>query len=218
MIRVANAMHKLPYIVKKFTLGFLVTLVTIASIHAEITTIKGALDVVLKQKAIAEAGEKMKLYSLAVNYNGKTKRWSFQFYDGGAKLHGITIDQSGKTRYYPRDKGTLRVFDHIDFSKLPAPHDVLIHNIIDQGKATLKQLNFHPVRNGKIYIKYYVRHETLQQDKAYHSWSITMPTSGGMGDGLNKEKGKVNNRLQGKTVTFKNGKVDTVTNAIVYGG
>lgn len=199
-----------PSLGRKLIVGFMTSLIVTLSIQADVTNIKDALGIALQQKAIEAGGDKMKLYSLSANYNGKTKRWSFQFYDGGANLHSITIDQSGKARHYPRDKGTMRIFDNVDFSKLPAPKEILIDDLVDQGVAALKALNFKPTDNGKLYLKYYVRSENLQKDKPYHSWSVTIP--------IDIAEGKKSENKQGKTVTFKNGKIDTVTNAIIYGG
>jgi hypothetical protein len=174
-----------------------------ATASADITNVKEALDAAMKQETIAAGGEKMKLYSLNANYNGATKRWSFQFYDGGANIHSVSVDKTGKARYYSRDKGTMRVFDDLDWTKLPAPSAVLIDDIIGQSKAALAALKFETVDNGKIYMNYYVRSEYRQKDKAYHAWSVTLP--------LKAEK-------QGKTVGFKDGKIDTILTSTLYGG
>ena len=171
--------------------------------QAEITNIKEALDVAIKHENISSVGEKMKLYSLSANYNGANKRWSFQFYDGGSNLHGITVDKSGKARYFARNKGSMRIFDDIDFTKLPAPNAILINGLIAQSKTALTALDFKPLDNGKLYINYYVRSEYKQKDKAYHAWNVTIP----IGDGK-----------QGKNVAFKNGKIDTINNSTIFGG
>ncbi len=170
---------------------------------AEVGNVKDALSVALKQETIAAGGEKMKLYSLNANYNGATKRWTFQFYDGGANIHSVSVDKTGKARYYSRDKGTMRVFDDLDWSKLPAPSAVLIDDIVGQAKTALAALKFETLDNGKIYMNYYVRSEYRQKDVPYHAWSVTLPL---------KEAKK------GKTVGFKNGKIDTILTSTLYGG
>ena len=170
---------------------------------AEVTNLKEALDAALKNEIIASGGEKMKLYTLNANYNGDTKRWSFQFYDSGAKIHSVSVDKTGKTRYYGREKGNVRVFEDLDWSKLPAPTEVLIEDLVGKAKEALAALKFETVDNGKIYMNYYVRSEYRQKDQAYHAWSVTLPL---------KEARK------GKTVGFKNGKIDTISNSTIYGG
>jgi len=189
---------------------FAVTLLTAATIitsttavKADVANVKDALAVALKNETIAAAGEKMKLYSLSAQMNGAKKRWSFQFFDGGANIHSVSIDQTGKARYYSRDKGSMRIFDDINFSKLPAPNDVLIDDIVTKGKEALAALKFETVDNGKLYMNYYVRSEMRQKDTAYHAWSVTVP----IGDGK-----------KGKTVNFKNGAIDTISNSTIYGG
>ncbi|MFK7910480.1 MAG: hypothetical protein AB8F34_07745 [Akkermansiaceae bacterium] len=174
-----------------------------ATASAEVATVKDALAVALKNETIAAAGDKMKLYSLNGNYNGATKRWSFQFYDGGANIHSVSVDKAGKARYYSRDKGSMRIFDDIDWTKLPAPNDVLIEDLLGQATAALAALKFETIDNGKIYMNYYVRSEYRQKDKAYHAWSVTLPL---------KEAKK------GKTVGFKDGKIDTIMTSTLYGG
>lgn len=177
------------------------TITTAAS--AEVTNIKEALDVAMKNETIAAGAAKMKLYSLNANYNGANKRWSFQFYDGGANIHSVSVDKSGKARYYARDKGSMRIFDDIDWTKLPAPGEVLIDDIVGKATAALAALKFETIDNGKIYMNYYVRSEYRQKDKAYHAWSVTLPL---------KEAKK------GKTVGFKNGQIDTIMTSTLYGG
>ncbi len=181
---------------------FLAAAIT-TSASADVANIKDALAVALKNETVAAAGEKMKLYSLTCNYNGDSKRWSFQFYDGGSNLHSVSVDKAGKARYYAREKGSMRIFDDLDFSKLPAPNEVLIEDIIGKASASLEALGFKPVDNGKLYINYYVRSEYRQKDKAYHAWSVTIP----IGDGK-----------AGKIVAFKDGVVDTINNSTIYGG
>lgn len=181
---------------------FLAAAIT-TSASADVTNIKDALGVALKNETVAAAGEKMKLYSLTCNYNGDNKRWSFQFYDGGSNLHSVSVNKTGKASYYAREKGSMRIFDDLDFSKLPAPNDVLIEDIIGKASAALSALGFKPVDNGKLYINYYVRSEYRQKDKAYHAWSVTIP----IGDGK-----------KGKIVAFKDGVVDTINNSTIYGG
>lgn len=97
----------------------------------------------------------------------------------------------------------MRVFDDLDWSKLPAPADVLIEDVVGKAKAALAALKFETLDNGKIYMNYYVRSEYRQKDKAYHAWSVTLPL---------KEAKK------GKTVGFKNGQIDTIMTSTLYGG
>ena len=196
-------MTTITHTIRKFTASFVAAAIVTTSAAADVTNVKEALGLALKQEAIAAAGYKMKLYSLSANYNGDNKRWSFQFYDGGTSLHSCSIDKSGKVRYYVRDKGSMRIFDDVDFTKLPAPNEVLIEDLVGQGKAALTALKFKTLDNGKLYVNYYVRSEFRQKDKVYHSWSVTIP----IGDGK-----------KGKTVAFKNGAIDTINNSTIYGG
>ncbi len=196
-------MTTITHTIRKFTASFVAAAIVTTSATADVTNVKEALGLALKQEAIAAAGYKMKLYSLSANYNGDNKRWSFQFYDGGTSLHSCSIDKSGKVRYYVRDKGSMRIFDDVDFTKLPAPNEVLIEDLVGQGKAALTALKFKTLDNGKLYVNYYVRSEFRQKDKVYHSWSVTIP----IGDGK-----------KGKTVAFKNGAIDTINNSTIYGG
>lgn len=196
-------MTTITHTIRKFAASFVAAAIVTTSATADVTNVKEALGLALKQEAIAAAGYKMKLYSLSVNYNGDNKRWSFQFYDGGTSLHSCSIDKSGKVRYYVRDKGSMRIFDDVDFTKLPAPNEVLIEDLVGQGKAALTALKFKTLDNGKLYVNYYVRSEFRQKDKVYHSWSVTIP----IGDGK-----------KGKTVAFKNGAIDTINNSTIYGG
>ncbi len=184
------------------TVAIAAAAITMASTaQAEITNIKEALAAALKNETIAAAGDKMKLYSLSANYKGNTKRWSFQFYDGGANVHSIYMDKSGKARYSARNKGSLRIFDDLDFSKLPAPTEVLIDNVAAKAKEVLIALKFKPVENGKLYISYSLRSEFRQKDKPAHFWNVTIP----IGDGK-----------KGKLISFKNGQLDTMMNATIY--
>ena len=196
-------MTTITHTIRKFAASFVAAAIVTTSATADVTNVKEALGLALKQETIAAAGYKMKLYSLSVNYNGDNKRWSFQFYDGGTSLHSCSIDKSGKVRYYVRDKGSMRIFDDVDFTKLPAPNEVLIEDLVGQGKAALTALKFKTLDNGKLYVNYYVRSEFRQKDKVYHSWSVTIP----IGDGK-----------KGKTVAFKNGAIDTINNSTIYGG
>lgn len=196
-------MTTITHTIRKFAASFVAAAIVTTSATADVTNVKEALGLALKQEAIAAAGYKMKLYSLSANYNGDNKRWSFQFYDGGTSLHSCSIDKSGKVRYYVRDKGSMRIFDDVDFTKLPAPNEVLIEDLVGQGKAALTALKFKTLDNGKLYVNYYVRSEFRQKDKVYHSWSVTIP----IGDGK-----------KGKTVAFKNGAIDTINNSTIYGG
>ena len=112
-------------------------------------------------------------------------------------------DTSEEALWLAGKVSSMRIFDDIDFSKLPAPNDVLIENIIAQGKEALTALKFKTIDNGKLFVSYYVRSEMRQKDKAYHAWSVTLP----IGDGK-----------KGKTVNFKNGEIDTISNSTIYGG
>lgn len=184
----------------KLTTTCLAALALAASAAAQVSNTKEALAVALKNETIAAAGDKMKLYMVSGNYNGASKRWSFQFYDGGANVHTVSVNEKGKANYYSRDKGSTRVFDDLDFSKLPAPGEVLVDDSINKAKAALEALGFKPITDGKLYISYYVRSEYRQKDKPVHDWKVTLPT----GDGK-----------QGKVVGFKNGTVDTVMNSSI---
>ncbi len=186
---------------KQLAIAILTTAIFSVSAAAGVSNIKDALDIALKNKTIAKGGGKMKLYSINASYNGANKRWTFQFYDGGSNIHSVSIDKSGKARYYRRDKGSMRIFDEVDFSKLPAPSTIFIDDIINKSTTALKALGFTPVENGKLRLDYYLRNEYRQKDKAYHSWRVTIPIG----------KGK-----EGKTVTFKNGAIETVSNATIY--
>lgn len=198
-----SAMKNTKQTFRRWAIAFLTAAAITTTASANVANVKDALAVALKNETIAAGGEKMKLYSLNANYNGANKRWSFQFYDGGANIHSVSVDKNGKARYYARDKGSMRVFDDLDWTKLPAPNDVLIADIVDQAKAALAALKFETLDNGKIYMNYYVRSEYRQKDKPYHAWSVTLPL----------KEGK-----KGKTVGFKNGKLDTILNSTLYGG
>ena len=134
-------MTTITHTIRKFTASFVAAAIVTTSATADVTNVKEALGLALKQEAIAAAGYKMKLYSLSANYNGDNKRWSFQFYDGGTSLHSCSIDKSGKVRYYVRDKGSMRIFDDVDFTKLPAPNEVLIEDLVGQGKPLSQHLS-----------------------------------------------------------------------------
>jgi len=167
---------------------------------AQVTTTKDALATALKNETIAAGGEKMKLYSVSGNFNGATKRWTFAFYDGGANVHSVSVDGKGKANYYSRDKGSTRVFEDLDFTKLPAPSAVIVEDAIGKAKTALEALGFKPIDSGKLYISYYLRSEYRQKDQPVHDYKITMPT----GDGK-----------QGKMVGFKNGALDTIMNSTI---
>ncbi|MBK1829683.1 hypothetical protein JIN77_03020 [Verrucomicrobiaceae bacterium R5-34] len=167
---------------------------------ADVNTPKEALDIALKNETIAAAGEKMKLYSMSSNYDGTRKRWSFSFYDGGDKTHSVSVDDKGKANYYARDKSSMRIFEDLDFSKLPAPSEVLIEDSVSKAKTALEALGFSPITDKKVYVSYYLRSELRQKDQAYHAWQVSLPT----GDGK-----------QGKMVSFKNGKLDTIMNSSI---
>lgn len=187
-------------ITAKLATTCLAALALTAAATAQVANTKDALAIALKNSTIAAGGEKMKLYMVSGNHSGTSKRWSFQFFDGGDKVHTISVNDKGKANYYARDKGSTRVFDDLDFSKLPAPNDILIEDAIGKAKTALEALGFKPITDGKLYISYYVRSEYRQKDKAVHDWKVTLPT----GDGK-----------QGKVVGFKNGTVDTIMNSTI---
>ena len=166
-----------------------------ASASADVATLKDALDIAMKNETIAAGEDKMKLKSASANYTKDRKSWSFTFYDGGAQLHTVYVDVKGTARYSSRDKGSSRIFDEIDWTKLPAPSDVLIDDAIGKAKTALTALNIAPAE-GRISISYYLQQESRQKDVAYHAWRVTVR----IGDGK-----------QGKTVGFKNGIVDTIS-------
>ena len=179
---------------------FMVTFTSVTS--AQVANVQDALNIALKNETIANSGDKMKLYSVNAIYNRNNKNWSFQFYDGGDNIHNVSVNNTGKTRYYARDKGTIPIFDSINWEKLPTPNDVLVENITKKAKAALHALKFDIIDNGKIYMSYHIQSEPRQKNKAFHSWSITLPL---------KETGK------GKTVGFKNGKIDTILTSMIQG-
>jgi len=171
-----------------------------ATATAEVNTPKEALAIALKNETVAAGGDKMKLYSMSSSYDGDRKRWSFSFYDGGEKSHSVSVDGKGKANYYARDKGTMRIFEDLDFSKLPAASEVIVDDSIGKAKTALEALGFKPLTDKKVYISYYLRSETRQKDVAVHAWQVSLPT----GDGK-----------QGKMVGFKNGAIDTVMNSSI---
>ncbi|BDS04970.1 hypothetical protein NT6N_00100 [Oceaniferula spumae] len=187
-------------ILGKFAATSVAALAMTIAVSAQVNNTKEALAVALKNETVAAGGEKMKLYAVSGNYNGTNKRWSFQFYDGGANVHSVSVDEKGKANYYSREKGSTRVFDDLDFSKLPAPSEVLVEDAIGKAKTALEALGFKPITDGKLYISYYVRSEYRQKDVPVHDWKVTLP----IGDGK-----------QGKMVGFKNGGVDTVMNSTI---
>ena len=171
-----------------------------ATASAEVSTIKDALGVALKNETIAAGGEKMKLYSANAYTSGTRTYWSFQFYDSGANLHSVRVDGAGKASYSSRDKGSMSVFDDLDFSKLPAPSEVLVEGAMEKAKAALVALGFKPTNSGKYQISYYVRSEYRQKDTPVHDFKVSLPT----GDGK-----------AGKMVGFKNGSIDTIMNSSI---
>ena len=181
-------------------LTFIALAVITITCSAQITTIKEALDVALKNETVATSGGKMKLYSANAYTNSNGKSWSFTFYDGGEHRHSVRVDEKGKKHYTTQPKGSLRVFKDIDFSKLPAPSSVLVEDAMKKSKTALEALGFKPTNSGKYQITYYVRSELRQKNKAFHNYKVSLPT----GDGK-----------QGKTVSFKNGKLDTISNSSI---
>ena len=185
----------LTHTIRKIMAAVLVASAITASASTEVTNLKDALDVALKNKTIAAAGEKMKLRSANANYSKTRKTWIFTFYDGGDQVHTVYVDAKGKARYSSRDKGSARIFDEIDWTKLPAPSTLLIDDIIGKAKSALTALNIPPAE-GRINITYYLQQEPRQKDVAYHSWRVTL---------------RIRDGKQSKTVGFKNGVVDTIS-------
>jgi len=158
-----------------------------------------ALEKALQHEQIAPKADKMKLYMSSCSVSPKRSNWSFTFFDGGALLHTVTINSSGKTYYNSRDKGTSRVFKELDFTKLPAPKEVMIEGIVEKSKKALTALEFAPSTE-KMYINYNLRNDYKQKDKAIHSWSVSML----VGDGTS-----------GKSVGFQDGKLYSIQHSII---
>lgn len=168
-----------------------------------VNTMKEALDVALKQDTIAAAGDKAKLYSISANYKENDKRWTFSFYDGGDNVHTVSVKGDGKTHYSAREKGSLRIFDDLDFSKLPAPQELIIDDAIDSAKSALTGLGFEVIDNGKVSLYYNIMSEYRQKDKPAHNWRVTLPV-------------KDEDPKKAKSVNFLNGKIDTISNTSMY--
>ena len=190
------------HILRRLILGICAATLLLPTVSANVNDLQSALALASKHQTIADAGGSMKLYSLTANYNGKDKRWRFQFYDGKDKLHNVHIDQAGKIRYHARNKGNLRIFDHVELKTLPHPSETLIHNLVEQARKALKALNFKLAEKDTVYIRYQLHNHLTHKNKAYHVWTVTLP----VGDGK-----------QGKNVSFKDGSVDTISNAIIHG-
>ena len=195
-----SVQHAMKTIKQQLAATCIAAFAMVTTATAEVNTPSEALAIALKNETVAAGGEKMKLYSMSSNYDGTRKRWSFQFYDGGDKSHSVSVDDKGKANYYARDKGSMRIFDDLDFTKLPAPSAVMIADSIGKAKTALEALGFKPITDKKVYISYYLRSELRQKDQPYHAWQVSLPT----GDGK-----------QGKMVGFKNGELDTVMNSSI---
>lgn len=174
----------------------------VSAAQAGVTNIKEALATALKNQTIAAAGDKMKLYALSASYQGDTKHWTIQLHDGGTKIHTIHINNTGKTRHSARNKSNLRIFNDLDFSKLPAPTEVLIDDVAAKAKEALSALKFTPTGNGKLHIIYNLNPGFLQKGQPCHTWRVIIP----VGDGK-----------KGKTVIFKNGRLDSILTTPITG-
>lgn len=185
-------------LISKLATTCFVLLALTAGTYAQVSNLKEALDLALKNETIAAAGEKMKLYSASAYVSHGNKSWSFQFYGGGAELHSIRINTKGKASYSSRNKGTNKVFEDIDFSKVPAPSEVLVADGLAKAQKALEALGFKPTNSGNFQISYFVRSEYRQKEVPSHDYKVSLT----IGDGK-----------QGKTVTFKNGNIDTISNS-----
>ena len=184
------------------TLAAVLSLVSSTALHAELNNVSDALEVAIKHEAVSKRGETIRLYSLSANYLGDKKRWNFYFFDTGENLHAVTVTNSGKALHHLRSKGDLRIFEELNFSQLPHPREVLLDGLIQKGIAAMSALKFKPVNDGQLHLRYQIVNDPRNKDKARHLWSVTLP----IGDGK-----------KGKTATFMNGQIDTVTNAIISG-
>ena len=164
-----------------------------------VSSVKDALALALKHEQIASKVDEMKLYMSSSTISVKRQSWSFTFYDGGSLLHTVSLNSEGKTYYSSRDKGSSKLFTQLDFTKLPAPNDVLIDGVVKQAKEALSLLKFEP-NDAKLYINYNVRNNYKQKDVAIHTWNVSMP----VGEGAS-----------GKMVGFENGKLSTVMNSMI---
>lgn len=178
------------------------SLASAAPLHAETGSVRDALELALKHDALSGREASIRLFSLSANYLGAKKRWNFLFFDAGENLHAVTVTNSGKALHHLRNKGDIRIFDQLDFSQLPPPREVLLDGLIEKGIAAISALKFSPVKDGPFHLRYQLDHNARKKDEARHLWSITIP----VGDGK-----------RGKTATFLNGRIDTVTNAILSG-
>ena len=187
-------------LIRTLSITYLALVALTAVAFAQITTLKDALNTALKQKDIASVGESMKLYSASAYRKGKRGSWSFTFYDGRDLYHTLRVDTRARTYYTTKPKGRQSILQDLDFSKLPAPTSVIVVDALNRSKAALTALGFKPTNSGNYRINYHLRSAVHQKSTAIHTFHVSLPTSDGQ---------------QGKTVTFKNGKLDTVSNSSI---
>lgn len=161
-------------------------------------TIADALDKALQHAQIAPQADKVKLYLSSCSLSEERNTYSFTFYDGGTLLHTISMN-NGKQYYSSREIGTTKVFKELDFSKVPAPKDVVIEGVIDKTEKALTALEFGPTVE-KLYVNYNLRNDYKNKDQAHHYWNVSMPT----GDGTS-----------GKSVGFVDGELSTINNSTI---
>jgi len=138
---------------------------SIGAIAEEVTSMKQALELALADKTIAAEGDKVKLYSASANITKERINFTFRFYTGGENIHAVSVNKSGKTRYYASAKGSSRVFDDLDFTKLPAPSEVIVEGAVEQCKKALTDLGFAVLDNGKYSTYYSISSEFREKSK-----------------------------------------------------
>jgi len=166
---------------------------------AAMTSMLEALDKAMQHEQIVAKGDKVKLYQSTISLSEKRSSWSFTFYDGGSLLHTVRISSGSKPYYNSRDKGSSKIFEELDFSKIPAPKEAVLADMVEKAKKVLTALELNPSTE-KMYINYSLRNAYKQKDMAIHSWSISMLT----GDGTS-----------GKTVAFQNGEFFSVNPSMI---
>ena len=175
----------------------------VGTVSAEPKTIQEALAIVLEEETIKAGGEKMKLYMASSSRDEKSIYYSFNFWDGGENTHTVSVDKNGKTRYFAKEKSKfMRIFDDLDFTKLPAPSAIFIEDIEGKCVQYLAAVGFIPAKGGRIIINYSLRSEYRQKDKAKHVWNVTMPIADGK---------------RGKIVVFANGELEAIMHTNMYG-
>lgn len=180
---------------------------TVGVIAEDITNMKqalaAALAAALADKTVAAEGDKIKLYSASASYKPERKTWSFRFYSGGDNLHSVTVAPDGKTRYSAFAKGSSRVFDDLDFTKLPVPSEVIVEGALEKSKKALTDLGFEIIDNGKSSIYYSLTSEYREKDKPAHTFRVSLPI-------------KHSDPKKGKQVSFYNGILDQIINTSIY--